>query len=167
MPHAGGRPPTKWLRDTLSADDGSGRTKRERILDHLIEVATSWDVRIVGKGADGELLKVASGSDSVAAAKLIYSYDIGKPQGGDREFTMVVAEHLRQAARDQVDIALRALGAKAATMQPEQIAEFVRMCSQDARGFLKAAEDVVNHRFEAPDQPQIPAPQPSEEEDQG
>jgi hypothetical protein len=162
----GGKPPTGWLRDVMS-EGVDGVPNRVRIARHLIEVATSWDVRVIGKGADGELLKVASGADSVAAARVLYSYDVGKPPMSSDEWAMALAEHFRQAARDQIDIALRALGAKASTMQPEQIAEFVKMCSQDARGFLRAAEEELASRDAKafpgqeepaqPEQPKLPA----------
>lgn len=78
----GGRTPAKWLRELLdAAHDKSepGKSKRQKIGEHLIEVATSWEVRVVGKDSDGEVLKVASGRDAVEAAKLLMAYDMGKP----------------------------------------------------------------------------------------
>jgi len=81
----GGRTPSKWLREYLSAaNDKSedGKTRRLRIAEHLYEVATSWEVVVVGRDNKGELLKVASARDSVAAAALLYSYDMGKPTSG-------------------------------------------------------------------------------------
>lgn len=76
----GGRTPTAWLRERLSRAARSGdMTEREAIYEHMLEVATSWEVRVVGKDSNGELLKVASGKDSVEAAKLLMAYDMGKP----------------------------------------------------------------------------------------
>lgn len=49
------------------------------MFDHILDIATSWDVIVVGRGADGEAIKVASGRDAVAAAKLLFEYDMGKP----------------------------------------------------------------------------------------
>jgi hypothetical protein len=82
QPASNGRTPTKWMRDRLSRAAKSGdRTEREAIYEHLLEVATSWEVVVIGRGGGGELLKVASARDSVAAAKLLFEYDMGKPTG--------------------------------------------------------------------------------------
>jgi hypothetical protein len=75
-----GRTPTKWIRERLSRAAKSGDcSERESIYEHLLEVATSWEVRVIGRDSEGELLKVASARDAVAAAKLLFEYDMGKP----------------------------------------------------------------------------------------
>jgi hypothetical protein len=157
-----GRPNREWIRKIVNERNEDNHTEIEQILRHQIEVAKSWEVRVIGRDGNGELLKVASGADSTKASAFICGLIGLKPIAGydDPAVVMALAEHFRQAARDQIDIALRALGAKASTMQPEQIAEFVKMCSQDARGFLRAAEDEAAAQEAARganDQPQLPA----------
>ena len=44
---------------------------------HLLEVATSWKVKIRGRGEDA--VEVASAQDSIEAAKILFGYDMGKP----------------------------------------------------------------------------------------
>jgi hypothetical protein len=78
--NSGGRTPTKWLRELLdAAHDKSedGRSNREAIGRHLIEVATSWKVQIRGRGE--ESFEVASAADSLKAAEILYAYDMGRP----------------------------------------------------------------------------------------
>lgn len=78
--NAGGRTPTKWLRDLLGAarDRGPGaRSHREEVFFHLVEVATSWEVVVKGHGDDA--MPVASAKDSIEAAKVLFAYDMGKP----------------------------------------------------------------------------------------
>ena len=43
----------------------------------MLEVATSWEVVVRGRGEDA--MSVASAKDSIEAAKLLYAYDMGKP----------------------------------------------------------------------------------------
>jgi hypothetical protein len=79
-PNRGGRTPSKWLREYLNAaGDGTdgGKARRLAIADHLYEVATSWDVKVKGHGEDA--IPVADAKDSIDAAKLLLSYDMGKP----------------------------------------------------------------------------------------
>lgn len=76
----GGRTPTAWLRKLLdAAHDKSpeGRSRREAIALHLIEVATSYEVVVKGRGEDA--IPLASAKDSIEAAKVLYAYDMGKP----------------------------------------------------------------------------------------
>jgi len=80
-----GRVPTRWLRDFLSAardDTPDGPSRRLKLAEHMYEVATSWEVRVVGRDSDGEVLKVADARSAVAAATLLMSYDMGKPVAG-------------------------------------------------------------------------------------
>jgi hypothetical protein len=75
--NAGGRTPSKWLRELLSASfdrSPGGPSRREKIGLHLIEVATSWKILHFGKD-----IEVASARDAVEAAKLLMAYDMGKP----------------------------------------------------------------------------------------
>lgn len=79
QPESPGRTPTKWLRDLLSAahdKSKNGPSHREAIGMHLIEVATSWTVKIKGRGE--EAYEVADAKDSVAAAELLMRYDMGE-----------------------------------------------------------------------------------------
>lgn len=80
-PQGNGRPSTAWIRKRLNqpCKTDAERTQREAIFDHLVEIATSWEIRISGRGADGEPIEVASGRDAVEAAKLLLAYDLGKP----------------------------------------------------------------------------------------
>jgi hypothetical protein len=78
--NAGGRTPTKWLRDLLGAARDNGpdsRSHREAVFYHLVEVATSWEVVVKGHGDDA--MPVASAKDSIEAAKVLFAYDMGKP----------------------------------------------------------------------------------------
>jgi len=75
-----GRTPTAWLRKFLDAahDKGpEGKTRREAIAEHLFELATSYSVVMKGHGENA--LELASGKDSIEAAKLLMQYDMGKP----------------------------------------------------------------------------------------
>jgi hypothetical protein len=76
----GGRTPTKWLRELLDAaydKSDDGRSNREAIGRHLIEVATSWRVQVRGRGETA--FEVASAADSLKAAEILYAYDMGRP----------------------------------------------------------------------------------------
>lgn len=72
-----GRPSSAWIRRFLAKKDGD-RQRRLAVLAHLYEVATKWEVLVVGHG--DEPLEVASARDSVEAAKLILAYDLGTPR---------------------------------------------------------------------------------------
>lgn len=73
----GGRTPTAWLREKLSKAIKDGDVSaREAIADHLIEVATSYEVIVKGRE---EPIELASAKDSIEAAKVLYAYDMGKP----------------------------------------------------------------------------------------
>src|SRR5512141_2220536 len=87
-PPAAGKPNREWIRKRLNRygkDGTDADTELEQIIDHQIEVAKSWEVRVIGRDGDGELLKVASGRDSVEAAKLLLAYAKGKPAADDDE----------------------------------------------------------------------------------
>jgi hypothetical protein len=76
--NAGGRTPTKWLREFLDAarDKGNG-DRRSAIAEHLFELATSYEVIVKGRGEDA--IPLADAKDSIEAAKLLLAYDMGKP----------------------------------------------------------------------------------------
>lgn len=67
-----GRPSRAWIRNRLRQSKDGKDSELVQILDHQIEVAKSWEVRVVGRDSDGELIKVASGRDSTEAAKFLY-----------------------------------------------------------------------------------------------
>ena len=67
----GGRTPTAWLRELLSAANdksGEGKTRREAIFFHQLDIATR-----TGRGVD------ASPREATAAATILSAYDMGKP----------------------------------------------------------------------------------------
>lgn len=76
----GGRTPTAWLREFLSAahdKSDEGKSRRMAIAEHLLEVATSYEVIVKGRGDDA--MPMASAKDSIEAARLLMAYDMGKP----------------------------------------------------------------------------------------
>ena len=78
QPENPGRTSTAWLRTKLSkAMKDRDISAREAIADHLIEIATSYEVVIKGRGEDA--IPLASAKDSIEAAKVLYAYDMGKP----------------------------------------------------------------------------------------
>ena len=87
-PPGPGKPNRAWIRKRLNAHGGAGEDERnelQRMLDHQIEVATSWEVRIVGRGEDGTPIKVASGRDSTEAARFIFGLVGLKPLGAGEQ----------------------------------------------------------------------------------
>jgi hypothetical protein len=150
-PNPHGRPSIQWLRQKVEVvDPQSKQTKLQEMADHLIEVATSWEVRVVGRDSDGELLKVASASDSVNACKLIWqalSLLRRNPPSED-EISMNLAEHFRVVAHDQFDVMVRMLGDRLKTMSPGELAEYWRACDRDPRRYVQAAEEELAARAE-------------------
>ena len=103
QPANAGRTDSRWIRNKLGkAFRDSDKSAREAIADHLIEVATSWEVVVVGRDSDGSLLKVASARDSVEAAKVLFAYDMGLPKKG----APVAAPAGTDLTRSTYDIAL-------------------------------------------------------------
>ena len=154
-----GRTPSKWLRDYLdAAQDKSdeGKTRRQKIAEHLYEVATSWQIQHFGKD-----IAVASGRDSVAAAQLLYSYDMGPPAKADM---LGLAEHFRRVERDRVDVALAILGPRITALAPEKLADFFRSCAVNPLGFVEAAQAFLR-QGEAPEPAALPASEPPPDED--
>ena len=81
QPRHNGRTPTAWMREKLNAAARSGDpTIREQVFAHLVEIATKWEVIVKGRDGEGNPIEVASGRDAVEAAKLIFSYDFGRPR---------------------------------------------------------------------------------------
>jgi hypothetical protein len=155
----GGRTPAKWLREFLNAaSDKSegGKTRRQEIVEHLYEVATSWEIKQFG-----EDIKVASGRDSVEAAKILYAYDMGQPSKMD---ALGLAEHFRKVELDKVNLALAILGPRILAMAPEKVAEFFRVCSNNPLGFVQAAEQFLRGEEQPPEPAQVEAiPTPESE----
>lgn len=136
QPESAGRTGTSWLRKRLSKACRDGdRSTREAIADHLIEVATSWQIIHLGKEYD-----VASGRDAVAAATLLYQYDMGRAPVSKEEARLALAEHFRKVEADRFQFARELLGEKIKSMTPVQLAEFFSRLAPDVLGFLKMAE---------------------------
>ena len=80
QPAAPGRTPTAWLRKFLDAardKSEGGKPRREAIAEHLFELATNYTVVVRGHGENA--IELASGKDSIEAARLLMQYDMGKP----------------------------------------------------------------------------------------
>ena len=153
-----GRPSVRFIRDILRERDEAGKPWREQIVRHLIEVATRWNVIVLGRE-----MEVASARDSVEAAKLLFGYDVGKPAASTDEQQLSLAEHFRQISRDQFEVLVKMLGDRLKTMEPSELARFLRECDRDPRRYIQAAEEELAARAEgfpvrAGEQPQISAP---------
>lgn len=73
----------------LDPNDPQERSELEKILDHQIEVAQSWEVRVVGRDEDGSLIKVADGKSSTKAAEFICGLiGLGPLKAGDEPVRM-------------------------------------------------------------------------------
>lgn len=112
-------------------------------------------MRVIGKDRDGELLKVASGRDSVEAAKLLLGYDMGAVQRP--ESRLEVANHLLSVAKLQVDMALGILGNRVNAMGIDELKAFFAKCSENPAAFLEAAQAMQNQeRGEMPPAQTLP-----------
>jgi hypothetical protein len=135
---------TRFICRRLDVISSDGRTANDDILEHLIEVATKWDVVVIGKDSDGEPLKVASARDSVEAAKLLWAYALGKPPASPEDAKLALAEHFRKVETDRFAYALQLLGERAKTMTDEEKANFFNSLVVAQFGsvemFVKAAE---------------------------
>jgi hypothetical protein len=141
-----------------AVDPDTGKSKRQMVAEHLLEVATRWQVLVLGRN-----LEVASARDSVDAAKLLFSYDLCKPPGSEEESMLKIAEHLRTVARDHVEIGRQLLGKQAETWTPEQIRAFWNVCERDTARFIRAAAEQLAEAKAVtvdaqPSQPAIAAP---------
>ena len=117
------------------------RTNEDAVLDHLLEMATRWQVRTVAYDhVLDEPIQVASGRDAVEAAKLLLGYVWGKPKDND---PLRLAEHFRQVEIDRLNVALKMLGDRVNSWQPERVRDFLNTCSRDPRGFILAAEEYL------------------------
>jgi hypothetical protein len=149
-----------WMRKLLSEathDPGSGaKTHRDAIARHLIDVATHWEIQVRGKD-----YKVASARDSVAAAALLYQYDMGRPPMGAGEMRLAVANHLQTVAKAAADTILAALGNRKDKLSPEEIADFLRRVAVDTRVHLRQADAELAEsdpdRAEPDEPPELPA----------
>lgn len=84
-------------------DTEEGRTEAEKIFRHQVEAAQSWEVRVVGRDGDGELLKVASSRDSTEAAKFVFGL-VGLRQLGPGEDLVKIPDGVMVAGRPMLDI---------------------------------------------------------------
>jgi len=142
QPATRGRTQSKWLRDRLSQAARSGsKSAREEIAEHLIEVATSWEVRVVGKDGDGELLKVASARDAVEAAKILFAYDMGAPAKNPN--ALELSEHLRSVEGDRIRAVIACLGSRLKALSPVEMRNFFDTCSNDPKKFIAMAEEIL------------------------
>ena len=99
-----GRPNRAWMRKILAErDTEEGRTEAEKIFRHQVEAAQSWEVRVVGRDGDGELLKVASSRDSTEAAKFVFGL-VGLRQLGPGEDLVKIPDGVMVAGRPMLDI---------------------------------------------------------------
>jgi hypothetical protein len=104
QPQHNGRTPTAWLRRKLDAAARDGdQTLRDKIFEHLVEVATKWEIVVKGRDPDGAPIEVASARDAVEAAKLLFSYDFGRPRE-EPEATVPVPGGIATEGRPLLDI---------------------------------------------------------------
>jgi len=131
------------MRRILDEKDEAGATNRERIFRHQVEAAQAWEVRVVGRDGDGELLKVASARDSTIAAEFVLGLIGIKPVDVEKN-RLALAEHIRSVARDQIEVIKTMLGARLATMTPEEIGIVISMSEQgDSLRFIRAAQQTL------------------------
>lgn len=155
--HSVGRPQTKWLRAKLDeVDEKTGKPKREIIAEHLLELATSYTVMHLGRD-----LELASGRDSVDAAKILFAYCYGKPPPSVEEQSLHLAEHFRAIARDQFDILVKMLGDRLKTMSVDEMAELLAKCDRNPRRFIEAAKAEMGGAFDEPQQIEASPPEPA------
>lgn len=152
-PSHNGRTSTAWMRERLNkatrlGDATGDTTLREAIFDHLVEIATSYEVKVIGRDRDGELLKVANTQPAVEAAKLILAYDMGGAPKGVNE--VEVADHLRAVAKQQIDMALGILGNRIYSIDPNELRRFFSECSEDPAKFIEKARALVDGDTSAP-----------------
>lgn len=146
-PNPGGRPSIAWLREKVEVvDPDTGQTKLQDMADHLIEVATKWE--IVRRG---EEIPVASARDSVEACRLLWQAlsILRKTPPSEEEQVMKLAEHLRGAAKDAAEMAIKVLGTRMYSMSPVELGAFLREAGGNPAGFLEAAKEIMDNRDRA------------------
>jgi thioredoxin reductase len=130
-----------------SSDNGpGGESHRQRIGRHLIEVATKWEVVVKGHGDSA--IDVASARDSVAAAQLLYQYDLGRPPLSEEEALLALMEHARKVEADRFQFAKELLGDKIRAMTDEEKAAFFQKCTTSTRGFYDIAREMLASQSE-------------------
>lgn len=139
-----GRASTRFIRRLLAEKDESGKPLREQIVRHLIELATSYTVIHAGRD-----LELASGRDSVEAAKLLLSYELGKPPASPDEERRSLAEFFRRVERDRIDLVISTLGEQAKTMSAAELGEYFRACSASPEDYLRLAGAFMDERARA------------------
>lgn len=133
-----GRPSIRWLQEKVEAiDPDTGKTVLQTMADHLIEVATKWEVI-----QRGESMPVASARDSVEACRLLWQAlsILRKTPPSEEEQVLKLAEHLRGVAKDAADLAIKVLGTRLYSMDPKELGQFMREASGNPAGFLEAAK---------------------------
>lgn len=163
------RPTAKWLHGVLGANLGTcefakrfnaaareagAETVRAALALRLLEIAFTDEVVVVGKDSDGELIKRASGRESVDAIKLLYSYDLGKPPASPDERALALATHFRQVAKDAAEIVLAALGSRKEKMEPAEVAAFIAQVGVNTGQYLQQADAVIGGPGEAASAPE-------------
>ena len=155
---------TRFIAKKLEEAMADGRTPNDDILDHMIEVATKWEV-IVKEHGDAPM-PVASAGDSVKAAGLLWSYALGKPTTGGNikppsnlsgtaleMLTTAVRSRiasgevgegelqgllstLLNAERDKALIFIKAMGPRLHTLKSEQVDAAMKEYERDPQKFL-------------------------------
>lgn len=99
-----GRPNRAWMRKILAERDSEeGKTEAEKIFRHQLEVAQSWEVRVVGRDGDGELIKVADGKASTKAAEFVFGL-VGLRQIGPGEDLVKIPDDIALGNRPLLDV---------------------------------------------------------------
>ena len=145
-PRAGGRISrltVKFICERLDKR-ADGRTPNDDILDHLIEVARSYEVIV--KGHSDKPMPLASAKDSVAAAELLWSYALGKPPKAPEEGDIDRADHLLKVEANRFKFALQLLGDRAKAMSEAELTNFFNSLIVSKSGsseiFLRMARGV-------------------------
>ena len=100
-----GRPNRAWIRKRLNSREADKDPEIVQILDHQIEAAKSWDVKIVGREEDGTPIKVASSRDSTEAAKFLFGLIGLRPLAAGDDAVALPPDLDRSPGRSLLDIA--------------------------------------------------------------
>lgn len=159
-PNPGGRPSIAWLKEKVeTVDPETGQTKLQEMADHLIEVATKWEVI-----QRGESMPVASARDSVEACRLLWQALslIRKTPPSDEEQLLKLAEHFRQVETDRFAFALQLLGERAKAMSDEEKAAFFNSLVVAQRGSVEMFIRMAKSYDQGKEQEQLTDGQPAE-----
>ena len=145
---AGGRTPTSYIRRQLNQRGeyfGKTESMRDQIILRLIETATSQEIRIVGRGRDGEPIEVADMRAANEAAKILLAYDMGQPPKHEKKigaFQLKPGQDLLGAAMDVYRLRLES-GEMTDTEFGEMVKILLAIEREKAILFLKALGDKV------------------------